>query len=456
MDVIIRGGVVVAGEDSRAADVGIQDGVIAAVAEHLDAHAPQELDATGLYVLPGAIDVHVHCNEPGRTSWEGFATATSALAAGGATAFCDMPLNASPPTIDGEAFDRKLAAARASSVVDFALWGGLVPGNLDHLEELAERGVIGFKAFMAPSGLDDFPAADDLTLLEGMKICAQLGLPVAVHAENATITAGLAERAIAANATGAREYLASRPVISELEAIGRALALAGETGCALHVVHVSTGRGVALIAQARAQGVDVTSETCPHYLLLTEDDLERLGSLAKCAPPLRGRDDQQGLWTTLVNEQLDMVCSDHSPCPPELKDSPSFFAAWGGITGAQTTLALLLTEGHLKRNLPLEAVARLTAQRPADRFGLPGKGRIEPGADADLALVRIGAERTLQGSELRYRHAISAWTGQTLQVRVVRTILRGGTVFDGREVADARGRLLTPHKHLVPDAVGRR
>jgi allantoinase len=279
---------------------------------------------------------------------------------------------------------------------------------------------------------------------------------VAVHAENATITAGLAERAIAANATGAREYLASRPVIAELEAIGRALAFAGETGCALHVVHVSTGRGVALIAQARAQGVNVTCETCPHYLLLTEDDLERLGPVAKCAPPLRGRDDQQGLWTALVNEQLDTVCSDHSPCPPELKDSQSFFAAWGGITGAQTTLALLLTGGHVARNLPLEAVARLTAQRPADRFGLPGKGRIEPGADADLALVRIGAERTLHGSELRYRHAISAWTGQTLQARVVRTILRGETVFDGREVADARGTLLTPRKHLVPDALGRR
>jgi allantoinase len=455
MDVIIRGGVVVSGEDSREADVGIQDGVIVAVAEHLDAHAPQELDATGLYVLPGAIDVHVHCNEPGRTSWEGFATATSALAAGGATAFCDMPLNASPPTIDGEAFDRKLAAAGASSVIDFALWGGLVPGNLDHLEELAERGVIGFKAFMAPSGLDDFPAADDLTLLEGMKICAQLGLPVAVHAENASITAGLAQRAIAADATGARDYLASRPVIAELEAIGRALAFAGETGCALHVVHVSTGRGVALIAQARAQGVDVTCETCPHYLLLTDDDLERLGPLAKCAPPLRGRDDRQALWTALVDEQVDMVCSDHSPCPPELKDTESFFAAWGGITGAQTTLALLLTEGHVDADLPLPAVARLTAESPARRFALPGKGAIEPDADADLALVRIGAESTLQSAELRYRHPISAWTGQLLRARVERTILRGRTVFDGREVADARGRLLTPHRHPVPDTAGR-
>jgi len=331
-----------------------------------------------------------------------------------------------------------------------------VPGNLDRLEELAERGVIGFKAFMAPSGLDDFPAVDDLTLLEGMRSCAQLGLPVAVHAENAAITTGLAQRAIAANATSAREYLNSRPVIAELEAIDRALAFAGETGCALHVVHVSTGRAVALIAQARAQGVDASCETCPHYLLLTEDDLESLGPVAKCAPPLRGPDDQQALWTALAGEDVDLVSSDHSPCPPELKESSSFFAAWGGITGAQTTLALLVTAGHVERELPLPAVARLTAQSPARRFGLAGKGTIEPGADADLALVRIGAPRTLQSTELRYRHPISAWTGSTLRAGVVRTLLRGETVFDGNRVADARGRLLTPHQPFVPNTAGRR
>jgi allantoinase len=455
IDVIVRGGTVVAVEGTRAADLAIQEGVIVAVDEHIDARAAEELDATGLHVFPGAVDVHVHCNEPGRADWEGFATGTSALAAGGATAFCDMPLNASPPTIDGDAFDRKLDAARASSVVDFALWGGLVPGNLAHLEELAERGVIGFKAFMSPSGLDDFPAADDLTLLEGMKICAQLGLPVAVHAENATITAGFAQRAIAANATGARDYLDSRPVIAELEAIERALAFAAEAGCALHVVHVSTGRGIALIAHARAQGVDVTCETCPHYLLLTEDDLERIGPLAKCAPPLRGPDDQQSLWAALAGEHVDMVSSDHSPCSPELKDAGSFFAAWGGISGAQTTLALLLTDGHLERHLPLQAVAYLTAQSPARRFGLRGKGRIEPGADADLALVRLGTESRLQSSDLRYRHPISAWTGRRLRARVERTILRGETVFDGRNVAGARGRLLTPDRHLVLNTAGR-
>lgn len=455
LELIIRGGTVVTPAGVEPTDVGVSDGVIVAVAEMLDADARVELDAVGLLILPGAIDAHVHCNEPGRTRWEGFATASRALAAGGATCFCDMPLNSSPPTVDGEAFDQKLAAAQASSVVDFALWGGLVPGNARHLEELSRRGAIGVKAFMAPSGLDDFPAVDDLTLLEGMRVCAELGLPVAVHAENAGLTTGLAQRAIAAGATGAREYLASRPVVAELEAISRALTFAGETGCSLHVVHVSTGRGVALIAQARAAGVDVTCETCPHYLALTEEDLGRLGALAKCAPPLRPRDECEALWMRLADGQVDMICSDHSPCPPELKETADFFAAWGGITGCQTTLALLLTEGFVRRDLALEAVARLTAHSAAERFALPGKGRIEPGADADLALVSIGTESTLRASDLLYRHPVSAWTGRTLHAGVVRTILRGQTVFDGYRVADSRGRLLTPSRRpdLVPDPV---
>ena len=434
-DVILRG-------DER--DVGVTDGAIAALGPELEGGAREEIDARGLLVLPGGLDPHVHFNEPGRTHWEGLATGSAALAAGGFTAFFDMPLNSSPPVLDSAAFDAKQAAARVSSCLDFGLWGGLVPGNVGRLEELSRRGVVGVKAFMAPSGLDDFPAADDLTLLEGMAVCAQLDLPVAVHAENARVTTALAERAIAAGATGPRDYLASRPVIAELEAIGRAIAFAAETGCALHVVHVSTGRGVALVAEARAAGVDVTCETCPHYLALGEADLERLGTLAKCAPPLRDDDERNGLWRRLASEEIDMVCSDHSPSSPDLKDTDDFFAAWGGITGCQTTLPLLLTEGHVRRELALEAVARLTARNPAARFRLARKGRIEPGADADLALVRIGTETTLRPSDLRYRHAVSAWTGWTMRARVERTLLRGRTVFDGDRVAAGGGRLLKP------------
>ena len=241
----------------------------------------------------------MHLNDPGRADWEGVGPGTRALAAGGATCCVDMPLNAHPPTLDGASFDAKVAAAAGAARVDFALWGGLVPGPLDRLDELAARGVVGLKAFMCPSGIDDFPAVDEDALGAGMARAARLGLPVAVHAENAELTEALAARAVAEGRTGMRDFLASRPVEAELRAIARALALAEETGCALHVVHVSSGRGVRLVAEARARGVDVTCETCPHYLVLDAEDAEALGAVAKCAPPLRGRADREELWAEL-------------------------------------------------------------------------------------------------------------------------------------------------------------
>lgn len=246
-DTIIRGGTVVTASGLLEADVAVLDGRIAAVEPEIEGSAGAEVDAAGLHVFPGLIDPHVHFNEPGRTDWEGFSTGSRALAAGGATTVFDMPLNAHPPTVDVPAFDLKLEAALASSVVDFALWGGLVPGNVGALEGLAGRGVVGFKAFMSRSGTENFPAADDATLYEGMAEAARLGLPVAVHAENDGITHALARRFVAEGRTSPRDYLRSRPVVAELEAIGRALLLAEETGCSLYVVHVSTGRGVALV-----------------------------------------------------------------------------------------------------------------------------------------------------------------------------------------------------------------
>jgi dihydroorotase-like cyclic amidohydrolase len=411
-------------------------------------------------------------------------------------------------------------------VVDFALWGGLVPGNLDQMEALAARGAIGFKAFMSSTGVDDFAAADDLTLYEGMARAAALGLPVAVHAENDAITGLLARRAVAQGRTTARDYLASRPVIAELEAIARAILLARETGCALHIVHVSTGRGVELVAEARRQGVDVTCETCPHYLLLDEDDLERAnsnspraysntplpGALAKCAPPLRPRAEQEALWEHLRTGALPMIASDHSPAPADLKlpsaKGADFFQIWGGISGCQSTLPLLLDAGHLHRGLPLTTIARACATFPAERFGLAspeaqraqtpsaspppkapqlkvsdpqgswaqrnvgdlqgecntpqgevpsgrvqderprlwrGKGRLAAGADADLALIDLRGEDTITADRLFYRHRHSPYLGRTVRGRVVRTLVRGTTVFlDGRIVAPPAGRLVTP------------
>jgi allantoinase len=405
-DLVIRGAEGVDG------DVAVEDGMIAAIGDGLTGR--EEVDARGLHLLPGAIDAHVHFNEPGRTHWEGWATGSRALLAGGGTTCVEMPLNAHPPTLDGAAFDAKVEAATASSVVDFALWGGLTPLNLDRLEELAERGVVGFKAFMCDSGIQDFPAADDDTLHAGMAKAAKLGLPVAVHAERPA-------RLRAPEGTDWRAWVASRPIEAELDAIETAIALARDTGCSLHVVHVSTAAGVALVAATDG----VTCETCPHYLALSEDDLDTLGTRAKCAPPLRSEAERVALWREVEAGRVDLVASDHSPCPPEMK-ARDFTAAWGGIAGAQATLGILL------ERLAAEQVVALTSASPAVRFNLP-KGRLEPGADADLVLVDL---RVRHVPELQDRHRLSPFAGRPLP-RVVRAWVRGGAT---------RGRLITPRK----------
>jgi allantoinase len=428
--VIVRGGRVVTASGVVEADIEIADGVIVAVEPGLSGYG---IDAGGLHVFPGGLDPHVHFNEPGRTHWEGLASGSAALARGGFTAFFDMPLNSSPPTIDAAGFDAKLAAARERSCVDFGFWGGLVPGNVGQLEALAERGVIGLKAFMSNSGIDEFRHADDRTLYDGMAEAARLGLLVGVHAENDALTSR-------SFGSSARDFMDSRPVIAELEAIQRAIAFAEGTGCALHIVHVSSGRGVALVTEARLRGVDVTCETCPHYLVLTPADVEALGAVAKCAPPVREAAEQQRLWEQVRGGAVHFITSDHSPSEPSLK-AGAFTDAWGGIAGCQSTLELLLTEGEA---LALETIARLTSTGAADRFGMPRKGRIEPGADADLALVDLDAEYTLRAEYLLYRHPISPYVGRRLRGRVMRTLLRGA------DPAPGTGRLLTPETERIP------
>jgi len=444
-DLVIRGGTLITSMGPRRGDLAIEDGLIAAIAPELPG-ASEEIDARDLVIFPGLIDDHVHFNEPGRSDWEGAASGSRALAAGGGTLFFDMPLNSSPCTVGREEFEQKRKALERASITDFALWGGLVPGNREALAELAACGVVGFKAFMSDSGLPEFPRADDVTLHEGLREAARLGLPVSVHAESEEMTKTLARRAAAEGRTGIRDYLDSRPVLEEVEAIQRATLLAAETGAKLHIVHVSSGKGVVAAADARARGVDVSIETCPHYLFFTEDDLLQLGAIAKCAPPLRSADVRESLWSALLEGVVDIVASDHSPAPPEMKQGSDFFRIWGGVAGVQSTLAVLLEEGHHRRGLPLTWIARLTATEPARRFAVPGKGGIEVGMDADLTLVDLATEHVLKEESLFQKHRLTPYAGRTFRGVVRRTLLRGATIFaDGHICASSRGKLIRPN-----------
>jgi allantoinase len=441
-DLIIRGGLIVRVDSAEIGDLVIDGGKIVEAGPSVSGVSRAEIDATGLTIFPGLIDSHVHFNEPGRTEWEGIASGSAALAAGGGTCFFDMPLNSSPPVLDAESFDLKLAAANAKSLTDFGLWGGLVPGNLDRLEELAERGVVGFKAFMSNSGIADFQSVDDLSLYRGMQKAKALGLLVAVHAESESITSALTAEMLAAGRTDIAAYLESRPVVAEAEAIERAILLAEETGCRLHIVHVSTPRGVELVHRAAARSGDVTCETCPHYLVLNRHDIERLGAAAKCAPPLRSLDINEGLWTAMSAGKIRIVASDHSPSPPGMKTSENFFKVWGGIAGVQSTLPILLSRVP---QLPLPLVGRLIASNVADRFQIAGKGRIDVGMDADLVLVQPNQSFKLNRKDLLDRHKLSPYVGRTFHGVIKKTVVRGSVVFeDGRIVAENGGRLIKP------------
>jgi allantoinase len=427
---IIRGGTIVTARGVEQADIAIAGDQITAVGLHLPDDV-EEIDASGLHIFPGGVDSHVHLNEPGRTEWEDVAHGSAALAAGGYTTFIDMPLNNLPVTTDVAAFDLKLEAMKRSSKIDFGLWGGLVPTNLDQMEPLVRRGVMGFKAFMCPSGIDEFPASDRGTLREGMKRIAALGSILLVHAEDPA-------RLLEPKGTTAMDFIRSRPPEAERSAIEIAIELADATGCRLHVVHVSTAGGMDLIRQAQLKGLDVSGETCPHYLLYIEDDLERLGGKAQCFPPFRTSRDREAMWAA------PMIVSDHSPSTLELKHGDDFMKIWGGISGCQTTRQLLLAQTRLE----LTDVAAVTAANIAHRFGLEGKGVIATAYDADLWLVDLSYEGAVRKENLLYRNAFSAHEGQPIRGRTVRTMVRGTTVFANGEPTTTApiGRLLRPSR----------
>ncbi len=442
-DLLIRGGSVVTEAGPEKLDVAIEGETISEIGKDL-AGAATEIDATGLTVFPGLIDVHLHFNEPGHTDWEGAASGSRALAAGGGTVFFDMPLNSVPCTVNKHEFDRKNAALAEASITDYGLWGGLIPGNVKDLADLAGAGAVGFKAFMCDSGLPEFPRADDLTLYEAMQEAKKLDLVVAVHAESQEITKGLAARLTAENKQSIRDFLDSRPIIAEVEAIQRAATLARETGARLHIVHISSGKGVAAALQARSMGAEITIETCPHYLFFTEEDMERLAAIAKCAPPLRTEDEQTALWDRVRDGSVDIVASDHSPSPPEMKGQ-DFWKAWGGIAGVQSTLAVLLDSGFHERALPLERIASLIAREPSRRFRIPKKGAITVGNDADLTLVDLEASYRLKPEDLHQRHKLSPYIGNGFRGAIQRTIRRGATIFlNGSIRAESKGKLIKP------------
>jgi allantoinase len=424
-------------------DIGITEGVITALAPALTDPAKTTLDATGLLVWPGIMDAHVHFNEPGRADWEGLATGSRALSAGGGTAFFDMPLNSNPPTANLAALEEKRRCAEAESVLDFGLWGALIPGNEDDMEPLAAAGVIGFKAFMSDSGMAEFPNANAAVLRAGMKRAAACGRLLALHAEDQNLTRRLSAEAQAAGRTGIQDYLDSRPVQAELLAINLAVELAGETGCALHIVHVSSPEGLARLAAARAQGVDVSAETCPHYLLLNDTDVHRTGALAKCAPPLRDEARRLELWRHLAAGAVQTIGSDHSPAPASLKESIDFFKVWGGIGGCQHGFPLTIAAALLDHGLSAATLSPLLSGHVAERFGLARKGKIAVGYDADLIFLDLKVADQINAGDLLTKHPLSAYTGLVNRCRVTRTLLRGQTIWPGSpETSHLRGRWL--------------
>lgn len=389
---------------------------------------------------PGLVDCHVHMNEPGRTEWEGFATATRAAAAGGVTALVDMPLNSLPVTTTRAALEQKKAASSGQCFVDVGFWGGVVPGNSAALPQLADGGVLGCKAFLVHSGIDEFPNTSEADLREAMPALRDAGLPLLAHAE-----LDLGAEVVTSNPRAYQRYLESRPPSWEDEAIRLLVKLCRETGCAVHVVHLSSASSVPILRAAKAEGLPITVETCPHYLCLEAERIPDGATVYKCAPPIRGRHNRDALWQALLEGVIDFVITDHSPCTPALKlaERGDFDDAWGGIASLQLGLSAVWTEGR-RRGADLATLFRWMSTAPAAFAGLGNrKGHIAPGYDADLIMLAPDEDISVSAESLFFRHKISPYLGQTLQGRVHGTLVRGACVYDGAKHSDsAMGRLL--------------
>lgn len=432
LDLIIKNGNVVLESGPIVTDIGVKDGKIAAIGSNL-AYAKEVIDANGLIVTPGMIDAHTHISEPGRSHWEGYVTGTKAAAKGGVTSFIEMPLNQLPVTANREALNVKFHAAKNKMTVDIAVYGALMPSNLDDIADLSEDGVVAYKAFMSTAGdrslPDDLENVDDYSLYEGMKRIAKTGKPLSVHCENAAITDKLGELAKKNGPNTIKAYVESRPIFTEVEAIRRAIYFAKQTGVKLHIAHVSCAEGVDEVIKARAEGYDISCETCTHYLYFHTDELDSIGNTAKCSPPIRDLEHQKGLWEKLFHGDIEFVTSDHSPCTPDLKEGPAL-SAWGGLSSLQNSYDVLFDEAVQKRNMSLKQFVDITATNVAKRFKLEDKGCISVGKDADFAFIKPNSPYVLKAEDLEYKNKISAYIGRKIGAQVVRTIVRGTTVYE--------------------------
>ncbi|MFI6285177.1 allantoinase AllB [Streptomyces sp. NPDC051018] len=437
IDLVLRSSRVVTPDGTRPASVAVRGGRIAAVLPYgsvIPAGARLE-DVGDHAVLPGLVDTHVHVNDPGRTEWEGFRTATRAAAAGGVTTLIDMPLNSLPPTTTVDHLRTKQSAARARTHVDTGFWGGAVPDNTPSLRALHDAGVFGFKCFLSPSGVEEFPELGPDRLARSMAEIAGFGGLLIVHAED--------PRHLPAQRPGPKyaDFLASRPRDAENRAVERLIALARRLDARVHILHLSSADALPLIAAAKGDGVRISAETCPHFLTLTAEEVPDGATEFKCCPPIREAANREALWAGLADGTIDCVVSDHSPCTTELKTA-DFASAWGGISSLQLGLPVIWTEAR-RRGHTLDDVVRWMSAAPARLAGLDRKGAIEAGRDADFAVLAPDAAFTVDPARLHHRNRVTAYAGRTLHGVVRTTWLRGRLVMaDGTFPAGPAGRLL--------------
>jgi allantoinase len=431
-DVIIRGRNVVLPDDVAPASIRIEDGRIVDVNPYdstTDGCDVIEVDETSV-VIPGLVDTHVHVNEPGRTEWEGFRTATHAAAAGGTTTLIDMPLNSIPATTTLSAFNAKLNAAKNKCYIDVGFWGGVVPGNTDELEPMYRAGVVGFKCFLVPSGVDEFPHVTEQDLRKAMPELSRLGALLIVHAELAPDEGASDELS---DPSHYETFLASRPRGHENAAIELMIRLSREFGTRVHIVHLSSADALPMLREARAAGVKISAETCPHYLYFASEDIGPGSTEFKCCPPIRERDNREELWRGVADGTIETIVSDHSPCPGEMKlpERGDFMEAWGGISSLQLRLPIVWT-GAQRRGLSLVDLMRWLCFEPAKLVGLEHrKGLIAAGHDADVVIWSPETQITVSSAMLHHRHKVTPYKGEILFGRVQKTFLRGQKIYDG-------------------------